>query len=64
MTDRLTGKIVCVTGGTSVFPFPSQIDPKVDFMKPEEVAETLVGHADVSAGYVVPEVVLLPMIKR
>lgn len=43
-------------------PFPPHLDPERDFMKPEEVAETVVHLALGSAGYVLPEVVMLPLI--
>jgi NAD(P)-dependent dehydrogenase (short-subunit alcohol dehydrogenase family) len=43
-------------------PFPSHIDPERDFMKPEEVAGTVVQIALGSGSYVLPEVVMLPLI--
>lgn len=43
-------------------PFPPSIDPERDFMKPEEVAGTVVQIALGSGGYVLPEVVMLPLI--
>jgi NADP-dependent 3-hydroxy acid dehydrogenase YdfG len=44
------------------YPFPDHIDPARDFMKPEEVAETVVEIALKSDRYVVPEVVMVPLI--
>ena len=47
------------------YPFPADlIDPERDFMKPEEVAKTVVQLAQSSDGYVVPEVVMLPMLPQ
>ena len=45
------------------YPFPAGIDPTADFMRPEEVAETVVELARKSERYVVPEVVLVPLIR-
>ncbi len=45
------------------YPFPAGIDPTTDFMRPEEVAETVVEVARKSDRYVVPEVVMVPLIR-
>jgi len=50
--------------GMSHYPFPTdRIVPKRDFMAPEEVAESIVQVALASERYVVPEIVMLPMIR-
>ncbi|MCB9777174.1 MAG: SDR family oxidoreductase [Alphaproteobacteria bacterium] len=47
------------------YPFPQdRIDPERDFMKPEQVAETVVHVARGADTYVVPEVVMLPLISQ
>ncbi len=47
--------------GMEYTPFPDHIDPVRDFMKPKDVAETVL-HVVASPGpYVVPEVVMQPM---
>lgn len=43
-------------------PFPDHLDPERDFMRPEEVAETVVQLVCTSARYAVPEVVMVPML--
>ena len=50
--------------GMATLPFPPQIEPRRDFMRPEEVARTIVQLALGSDGYVVPEVVMVPLIRR
>jgi len=44
------------------YPFPDHVDPTRDFMKPEEVAESVVEVALKSERYVIPELVMVPMI--
>jgi len=44
------------------YPFPDHVDPARDFMKPEEVAESVVEVALKSERYVIPELVMVPMI--
>jgi NADP-dependent 3-hydroxy acid dehydrogenase YdfG len=44
------------------YPFPDHIDPSRDFMRPEEVAESVLEVALKSDRYVVPEIVMLPQI--
>lgn len=47
------------------YPFPTdRIDPARDFLKPAEIAGTIVHIAKSSERYVVPEVVLLPLISQ
>ena len=46
----------------SFYPFPDHIDPSRDFMKPEEVAESVVEVALKSDRYVMPEIVMVPLI--
>ena len=47
------------------YPFPAdRIDPERDFMRPEEIAATVVHIATTSDRYVVPEVVMLPLIPQ
>lgn len=46
------------------YPFPSEIDPERDFMRPEEVAETVYQCVRTSSRYLVPEVVMVPMFGR
>jgi NADP-dependent 3-hydroxy acid dehydrogenase YdfG len=43
------------------YPFPDTVDPERDFMRPEEVAESVVEVARKSDRYVVPELVMLPL---
>jgi hypothetical protein len=43
------------------YPFPDTVDPERDFMRPEEVAESVVEVARKSDRYVVPEIVMLPL---
>lgn len=43
-------------------PFPDHVDPERDFLRPEEVAETVVQVVCTSPRYAVPEVVMVPMI--
>ncbi len=50
--------------GMEVLPFGEELDPARDFMAPEEVAETVVALARTSARYVVPEVVMVPLVPR
>lgn len=46
------------------YPFPTdQISPSRDFLKPAEIAQTIVHIAKTSDHYVVPEVVILPLIR-
>ncbi len=44
------------------YPFPEGIDPSRDFMSPDEVAQTVLEIALKSDRYVVPEVVMVPLI--
>lgn len=44
------------------YPFPDHIDPSRDFMKPEEVAESILEVALKSDRYVMPELVMVPLI--
>ncbi|MBM4364809.1 MAG: SDR family oxidoreductase [Deltaproteobacteria bacterium] len=44
------------------YPFPEGIDPGRDFMSPEEVAQTVLEMALKSDRYVVPEVVMVPLL--
>ena len=44
------------------YPFPEGIDPSRDFMSPDEVAESVVELALKSDRYVVPELVMVPLI--
>jgi NADP-dependent 3-hydroxy acid dehydrogenase YdfG len=45
------------------YPFPPGVDPEVDFMRPEEVAESVVELARKSERYAVPEIVMVPLIR-
>lgn len=45
-----------------VVPFPDHIDPTRDFLRPEEIARSIVGIATTSERYAVPELTILPMI--
>ena len=50
--------------GMARYPFPTdKIVPERDFMSPDEVAESIVQVAETSDRYVVPEIVMLPMIR-
>ncbi|MCP4496639.1 MAG: SDR family oxidoreductase, partial [Phycisphaeraceae bacterium] len=50
--------------GMARTPFPAdKIVPERDFMSPDEVAESIVQVAETSDRYVVPEIVMLPMIR-
>ena len=42
-------------------PFPDHVDPKRDFMKPEEVARTVLHVVASPQAYLMPEVVMQPM---
>lgn len=44
------------------YPFPEHVDPSRDFMRPEEVAESIVEVALKSDRYVVPEIVMVPLV--
>jgi NADP-dependent 3-hydroxy acid dehydrogenase YdfG len=44
------------------YPFPDHIDPSRDFMRPEEVAESVLEVALKSDRYVVPEIVMVPLL--
>lgn len=44
------------------YPFPESIDPSRDFMSPDEVAQTVLEIALKSDRYVLPEVVMVPLI--
>jgi len=44
------------------YPFPEGIDPSRDFMSAAEVAESVVEIARKSDRYVVPELVMVPLI--
>ncbi|MBM4389617.1 MAG: SDR family oxidoreductase [Deltaproteobacteria bacterium] len=44
------------------YPFPEGIDPSRDFMSPDEVAKTVLEMALKSDRYVVPEVVMVPLL--
>lgn len=47
------------------YPFPTErIDPRKDFLSPDEVAATVVHIAKTSERYVVPEVMILPLIRQ
>lgn len=46
------------------YPFPDTVDPTRDFMKPEEVARSIVEVALKSDRYVVPEITMLPLIPQ
>jgi len=48
--------------GMAAYPFPDHISPQRDFMSPHEVALSVVQIAETSDAYVLPEVVMLPMI--
>lgn len=45
------------------YPFPEGIEPAADFMRPEEVAQSVVELARKSDRYVVPEIVMVPLIQ-
>jgi 3-oxoacyl-[acyl-carrier protein] reductase len=45
------------------YPFPDHLDPERDFMKPEEVASSVLDIALKGEHYVVPEVVMVPLIR-
>lgn len=45
------------------YPFPEGVDPSVDFMRPEEVAASVIDLAKKSDRYVVPEIVMVPLIR-
>ena len=52
-------------GEMDFYPFPTDvIDPQRDFMRPEEVARTVVDIARGSDGYVIPEVVMTPLLPQ
>ena len=66
-------KVSCVMPGgidtpfwrsMDTWPFGEELDPARDFMDPDEVAATIVDLARGSARYVVPEVVMVPMVPR
>jgi 3-oxoacyl-[acyl-carrier protein] reductase len=44
------------------YPFPPGIEPATDFMRPEEVAQSVVELARKSDRYVVPEIVMVPLV--
>jgi hypothetical protein len=46
------------------YPFPDHIDPERDFMKAEDVAQSVVQILATSAAFAVPELVMVPMIPR
>ena len=48
----------------SLYPFPEGVDPERDFMSAEEVAESVVQCVRTSERYLVPEIVMLPMMGR
>ena len=49
--------------GMDFYPFPTdRMSPERDFLKPEEIALTVVHIAKTSERYAVPEIVILPMI--
>lgn len=51
--------------GMDYYPFPTdRVDPKKDFLKPQEIAATVVHIAKASERYAVPEVMILPMIPQ
>lgn len=72
--QRYGVKVTCVCPGgintpfwrtQDFYPFPiDRIDPQRDFMAPEEVARTVVQIANTPEGYVVPEVVVVPMLPQ
>lgn len=43
-------------------PFPDHLDPERDFMKAEEIAQTVIAVLTGSPGYTIPEVVMVPMV--
>ena len=45
------------------YPFPDGIDPATDFMKPEEVAESILDVARKSDRFAVPEIDMVPLIR-
>lgn len=45
------------------YPFPEGVEPAVDFMRPEEVAQSVVELARKSDRYVVPEMVMVPLVR-
>lgn len=67
-------KVTCVCPGgiatpfwgeMDFYPFPTdRIDPERDFMRPEEVARTVVEVARGSGSYVVPEIVMTPLLPQ
>lgn len=44
------------------YPFPEHVDPSRDFMRPEEVAESILEVALKSDRYVMPEIVMVPLV--
>jgi NADP-dependent 3-hydroxy acid dehydrogenase YdfG len=46
------------------YPFPDTIDPERDFMKPEDVARSVIQVLATPGAYAVPELVMVPMIPR
>ena len=72
--QRHNVKVTCVCPGgirtpfwraMDFYPFPTDIvDWQRDFMRPEEVAQTVLQIAMGSEGYVIPEVVMLPMMPQ
>lgn len=44
------------------YPFPENVHPERDFLKPEEIAQTVVSVLINSDRYLVPEVVMVPML--
>ncbi len=46
------------------YPFPDGIDPSADFMSADEVADSIVELANKSDRYVIPELVMVPLIAR
>ena len=72
--QRYGVKVSCVCPGgidtpfwkeMDFYPFPTdKLDPQRDFMKPEEIAETVVHLARGSDAYVLPEVVMVPLLPQ
>ncbi len=46
------------------YPFPDHIDPERDFMKPDDVARSVIQVLGTPGSYAVPELVMTPMIPR
>jgi NADP-dependent 3-hydroxy acid dehydrogenase YdfG len=72
--QRYGVKVSCVCPGgidtpfwkaMDFYPFPTdKLDPSRDFMKPEDIAETVVHIAQGADTYVLPEVVMVPLLPQ